>query len=68
MAVVVITITDGEDGITNFRIVSDPPIETSDMDSATDAQILGLGFLAECVQSAASITEFSANDEEVNLS
>lgn len=67
MATVIITIVDGEDGITDIDFHSDPPVDTQDMDSATDAQLLALGFIAETVQSAAEITHFNANGEDVPL-
>lgn len=68
MAEVTITITDEEGGGVFVKFDSVPPVDTSDMDAATDAQLLGLGFIAETVQSAASINHFSANGEELNLS
>ena len=67
MAKVVITLTDGEDGVTDVTWHSDPPVDTQNMDEATDAQLLGLGFIAETVQAASSITNFSSNNDEVNL-
>lgn len=66
MAKVVITVIDEEAG-TRIEFQSDPPVDTTDMDSATDAQLLALGFLAETVQSAAEIYQFSANGEDLNL-